>query len=134
MEDKLTNEMGGAVERARAQLSDAAQIASNTVVDMGRHAASMVDAARLPAAESMQEAATAIHQKADSLPGGPRVQSAAHAVAGKLGEAAGYVRTHNMSDAVAEVDRTVRRYPGQALVAALCVGFLAGRLLRPTQS
>ena len=72
----------------------------------------------------------AMDRTREQLSGAARV---AREKAQKLGRrAAGYVRTHNMKRAVAEAGRTVRRYPGQALLAALCAGFLAGRLLRPT--
>jgi len=131
MAETMTGEMGAAMDRARDQLSDAAKVAKDKAEEFGRQAASKVEAARGPAAEQMDNAAATLHQKADTLPGGPRVTGAAHAAAAKLAEAASYVRNHNVRDAVADVDRTVRRYPGQALVAALCLGFLAGRLLRP---
>jgi len=133
MAETITGDMGAAMDRARDQLSDAAKVAKEKAEELGRQAASKVEAARGPAAERMENAASMLHQKADSLPGGPRVTGAAHAAAARLGEAAGYVRTHNVRDAVADVDRTVRRYPGQALLAALCFGFLAGRLIRPSR-
>jgi ElaB/YqjD/DUF883 family membrane-anchored ribosome-binding protein len=134
MDERLTGEMGTALDKAREQLSGAARVAMEKAEELSRQAASKADAARGPAAEKLENAAAALHQTADNLPGGPRVQGAAHAAAGRLADAAGYVRTHNVRDAAADVDRTVRRYPGQALLAALCVGFVAGRLLRPSQS
>jgi len=128
--DNLTNEMNTAMDKTREQMSDATQDAKQKVEELGRHAESRVDAAREPTASKLEGAASTLRQKADNLPGGPRVRDAAYSAANKLTDAANYVRTHNVRDTAADVDRTVRRYPAQSMLAALCVGFLAGRLIR----
>ena len=130
MTENITNEMNAAVDKARDQMSDATQVAKQKAEELGRQAESKMDAARGPAANSLEGAASTLHQKADNLPGGPRVRDAAHSAANKLTDAANYLRTHNVRDTAADVDRTVRRYPAQSLLAALCVGFWAGRLIR----
>ena len=128
--DQLTNDMNTAMGKARDQISDAAQIAKEKAEELRREAESKLDAARGPAANSLQGAASTLHETAEGLPGGSRIRGAAHAAANRLAGAAEYVRTHNVRDTVAEVDRAVRRYPAQSLLTALCVGFLAGRLIR----
>ena len=118
MPEKLTDEMNAAMDKAREQMSDAALVAKQKAEDLARQAESKVDAARGPAASSLEDAASTLHQRAENLPSGSRVRGVAHATANKLADAAAYVRNHNVRDTVADVDRTVRRYPAQSLLTA----------------
>ena len=52
-----------------------------------------------------------------------------HATADKIQAAADYIRENDFRAMAEDVSGVVRRYPGQALAAAVVVGFLAGRAL-----
>lgn len=75
----------------------------------------------------IESAASALHQKADSLPGGGRVASSAHATAGAMEAAADYLRDHDLQDVVTDVRRVVKKHPGATLLIATAVGFLLAR-------
>jgi len=99
------------------------------VANAGRAAADKIDANRQGAASGLESAASTLHQKADSLPGGEKVSGLAHAAADKLGATADYVRAHDVNSMTADLERIVRRNPGPALLTAAVVGFLVGRAM-----
>lgn len=122
-EDTTTTGTGNRVSEAASNVRERAE-------ELGRRAADKIDESRSPAASKLESAATTIHEKADQLPGGERVTQMAHSTADKLSAAANYMRTHEMKDVVADVERVIRRNPAQSLLAAAAVGFLAGRVFR----
>ena len=99
------------------------------VASAGRAAAEKIDANRQSAASGLENAASTLHDKADSLPGGEKVSEFAHAAADKLGATADYVRRHDVSGMAADLEQIVRKNPGPALFAAAVVGFLVGRAM-----
>ena len=96
---------------------------------MGRAAAEKVDEKRDAAASGLQKAASTLHEKADSLPGGEKVNSIAHAAAERMSSTADYVREHDVDGMMGDVERLVRNNPGRSLLAAAVIGFLLGRTL-----
>jgi len=112
------------------KVAQAAERAKERVTEAGRGAAAKIDEKREPAADALDSAATALHDKADSLPGGESVSSMAHTAANKVGATADYVREHNVRDMMSDVEQFVKSHPGQSLVAAAAVGFLVGRAFR----
>ncbi len=109
------------------KVSEGATQVKEKVSDLGRSAADKIDENRGAAASGLQKAATAIHEKADGLPGGEKVTSMAHAAADKLSSTADYVRDHDVNKMMADVEALVKRNPGPALIAAAVIGFLVGR-------
>lgn len=109
------------------QLSEAAGQVKDKVMTMGRTAADKIDEKRDAAAGGLEKAASALHEKADSLPGGEKVTSLAHATAEKLNSTADYVREHDVNRMMVDVETVVKNNPGLSLVAAAAVGFLIGR-------
>jgi len=106
----------GAASKVAAKVSDtAAQVKDQ------------VDANRQTAAQGLEQAASTIRDKAQSLPGGETVSDLAHSAADKLTATAGYVREHDVNTMMADVETLVKNNPGPALVAAAVVGFLVGR-------
>ena len=99
----------------------------DTVANMGRSAADKIDANRQGAASGLESAASRLHEKADSLALGDTVSDVAHATADKLGATADYMREHDVSGMIADIERLIRKNPGPALVGAAVVGFLVGR-------
>ena len=119
----VTNEPSSVAEK----LSDTATQVTDKVADLGRAAANKIDENRDAAAGGLDKAASALHQKAEDLPGGEKVTSLAHATADKLSSTAGYVRNHDVNGMMADVETLVKNNPGPSLLAAAVVGFLVGR-------
>ena len=87
----------------------------------------MVDDKREALARGIETAASALHRKADSLPGGERVVSSAHTTAGAMEAAADYLREHDLQDVLTDVRRVVKKHPGATLLIATAVGFVLAR-------
>jgi ElaB/YqjD/DUF883 family membrane-anchored ribosome-binding protein len=94
---------------------------------MGQKAADKIDENRGAAASGLESAASAIREKADTLPGGERVANAAHATANAVGVAADYVRDNDVKAMMADVQTLVKNNPGVALLTAAALGFLIAR-------
>lgn len=109
------------------KLSDTAAQVMDKVSDLGRTAANKIDGNRDAAASGLQRAASALHEKAESLPGGEKVSSLAHATAETMTSTADYVRDHDVQRMMADVETVVKNNPGSSLLAAAAVGFLIGR-------
>jgi ElaB/YqjD/DUF883 family membrane-anchored ribosome-binding protein len=109
------------------KVSDAAGQVKHKVSDLGRTAADKIDENRGAAAGGLEKAASALHEKADSLPGGEKVSSLAHATAEKLSSTADYVREHDVNRMMADVETVVKNNPGRSLLVAAVIGFLVGR-------
>ena len=124
------NDYRSVTEKASDQISEAVSSVKDKAQDLGNLAAEKVNETRGSAANRLASAASAIHQNADSLPGGDKVHSVAHSTADKLAATAEYVRSHDMKGVVADLEHVVRRNPGPALLAAVAVGFMAGRMFR----
>lgn len=124
--DKLSE----TAQNVKDKVADAASAAKDKVSDAGRQASEQIDAKRGPAADSLQSAASTLHEKADSLPGGETVKSVAHSAADKLQSTAGYIREHDVQAMLSDVEDMVRRNPGPALLIAASIGFLIGRAFR----
>ena len=109
------------------KVSDAAAQVKEKVSDFGRTAADKINENRGAAASGLEKAASAVHEKAASLPGGEKVAEVAHSTADKLTSTAEYVRDHDVKSMVADVERLVKNSPGPALLIAGVIGFLVGR-------
>jgi ElaB/YqjD/DUF883 family membrane-anchored ribosome-binding protein len=109
------------------KLSDAATQVKDKVSDLGRTAADTIDENRGAAASGLDKAASALHENAESLPGGEKVSGLAHATAETLSSTADYVRDHDVNRMMADVETLVKNNPGPSLLAAAAIGFLVGR-------
>ena len=114
------------------KLSDTAAQVKDKVSDLGRTAADKIDENRDAAAGGLDKAASALHEKAERLPGGEKVASLAHATADKLSSTADYVREHDVNRMMADVETLVKNNPGPSLLAAAVIGFLVGRAFSST--
>jgi ElaB/YqjD/DUF883 family membrane-anchored ribosome-binding protein len=126
LDQSLKNSVEPVAERARNRANDIKESMS----DMARTAAQTVDDGRRTAAERLGSAASAVRDRADTLPGGPRVQQFAHAAAEGLNTTADYVRSHDAKRMLEDVGRAVKNNPGPSLVIAAALGFLIGRALK----
>ena len=109
------------------KVSEAASQVKDKVSDLGQTAVSKIDDNRESAAGGLETTAQALHDKADSLPGGEKVASLAHSTADKLSSTADYVRQHDVKSMMADVEQLVRNNPGASLLAAAVLGFLVAR-------
>ena len=98
------------------------------VADLGKKAGDKIDEQRVRAAGKLDSTASTIHEQGDRL--ASTTSNAMHATADKIQSASDYLREHDASAMMEDVQRLLRRYPGQALAAAVVVGFLFGRTLR----
>jgi hypothetical protein len=81
----IKNTVGDAADTAVSKVSDKVSETATQVKDK-------VDANRNVAAQGLEQAASTIREKADSLPGGETVTGLAHTAADKLSATAGYVK------------------------------------------
>jgi ElaB/YqjD/DUF883 family membrane-anchored ribosome-binding protein len=126
----------------RPALDDASTNASGVVgkvqdkaKELGREAVSAIDAQREPLANTMASTAESLHEGGEKAAQAGREAGAtasrlAHGAADKLQAGAEFIRSHDLNDIVATVERYVRENPGKALLAAGFVGFMAARSLR----
>src|SRR4051812_36658739 len=77
MTDTITDTAGRAAEKSR---------------ELGRTAMDKIEEGRQSAANSLQSAASALHQTADNLPGVEKAGNLTHSTAEKLEAVAGYMR------------------------------------------
>ena len=121
------NDQSGDEQSLVEKLSDTAGQVKDKVAVFGRNAADKVDENRGAAATGLDKAASALHDKAESLPGGEKVTSLAHAAADRMTSTADYVREHDVDGMMKDVESLVKNNPGRSLLAAAIVGFLLGR-------
>lgn len=112
------------------RVSDLTSKAKDKASDMADSVAEKWGHQRESAAEGLGKAASAIREKADSLPGGPRVAGVTQSIADGIDSTASYLRDHDVNQMGKDVMNLCRRYPTQSLVAAIAVGFLIGRSRR----
>ena len=94
---------------------------------LGQAAADKLNENRGAAAGGLDSAASALHGKADSLPGGETVANAAHTAADALGSTADYIRENDLKAMMEDVQKLVKNNPGPALLTAAVLGFLVAR-------
>jgi ElaB/YqjD/DUF883 family membrane-anchored ribosome-binding protein len=111
------------------QAANRAKEAQESISDVARSATDKVNEGRETAADQLENAASAVHDRADQLPGGPKVKEFAHAAADRLSSTADYMRSHDAARMMADGESLVKNNPGPALVVAAAFGFLLGRAL-----
>jgi ElaB/YqjD/DUF883 family membrane-anchored ribosome-binding protein len=125
----VDNPTGDDVDTAARDLTRPARNPATSMTDAADDAAKAIDESRSKAADGLDAAASALHDRADDLPGGDTVRDFARSTADRLGTSAEYVRTHDAQRMMADVETFVKSNPGPALVVAAAFGFLLGRAL-----
>lgn len=120
---------GSAADRASTtdQISGVAAQAKDKIAGAGRAAVDKIDDNRDSVAGGLETAASTLHEKAESLPGGEKVSGLAHSAADKLSTTADYVRQHDVNSMMADVQEMVKKNPGPALLLSAVLGFLLAR-------
>ena len=117
------------VKTAARDMTERARNAASSMTDAAGDAAVALDEKRSTAADGLDTAASALHDRADDLPGGETVRNVARATADRLSTGADYVRSHDAKRMMADVESFVKSNPGPALAIAAAFGFLLGRAL-----
>ena len=112
-----------------AQVAGATARVKDKAAELGETATDTLDRQRDSAASGLETAASAIHSRADQLPGGETVSGLAHSAADTLTSTADYVRQNDVKSMLADVEQIVKKNPGPSLLVAAAVGFLVGRAL-----
>ena len=106
---------------------DADPAPASRAAEMGRKAAAAIDDRRESLARGIDSAASTLHEKAESLPGGGRISSAAHSTAEAMEKTADYLRDQDLEAMLSDVRDVVKKHPGATLLTAAAVGFLLAR-------
>jgi hypothetical protein len=101
-------ELQDTTTEVKNKFAETANKAKEKVGEVGRNVQEKFDETRVPAADKLQTAASALHERADSLPGGETVTGLAHSAADKMQQTAEYVRSHNAENMMADVEVFVR--------------------------
>jgi ElaB/YqjD/DUF883 family membrane-anchored ribosome-binding protein len=118
------------IDDVRDRVSDLTSKVKDKAGQMADTVSEKLGQQRESAAETLGRAASTIHEKAGSVPGGPKVVNFTHSIADGMESTASYLRGRDFSEMGKDVMNVCRRYPTQSLVAALAVGFLIGRSRR----
>ena len=110
-------------------VTESARKTAESVSGVARDAARRIDESRSTAADGLETAASTIHDRASALPGGEKVREFAHAAADRLTTGADYVRSHDTSRMLSDVETVVKNHPGRSLALAAAFGFMVGRAL-----
>jgi ElaB/YqjD/DUF883 family membrane-anchored ribosome-binding protein len=116
------------------KFNDAVSHAKDKVSDLGTTAANKIDEKREAAADGLKRASTAMHDNAGQISGGDKLTGLAHSAADALGSTADYIRGHDTSKMMADVMTVVKSNPGPSILAAIVIGFLAGRAFSSNNS
>lgn len=95
--------------------------------ELGRKAAASIDDKRDAVASGLESAASSLHERAESLPGGEKIVRAAHSAAEAMEKTADYVRDQDLQDMFADLQQVVKKHPGATLLTAAAIGFLLAR-------
>jgi ElaB/YqjD/DUF883 family membrane-anchored ribosome-binding protein len=114
---------------AREGAAQGIREAGDAVKESVRNATDKLDEARSATAGRLQSVASAVHEKAEELPGGETVRNVARAAADRLEATADYMRDHDASRIWADLETVVKNNPGPSLALAAAFGFLVGRAL-----
>lgn len=108
---------------------DGGSQATSRAADLAQRAAAAIDEKRETVARGIDSAASSLHARAETLPGGEKLSRAAHSTAEAMEKTADYVRDQDVEAMLSDVGDVVKRHPGVVLLAAAAVGFLLARAL-----
>jgi ElaB/YqjD/DUF883 family membrane-anchored ribosome-binding protein len=111
------------------EMADRARDARGAMFDAAGAAARKVDESRTVVADRLDDAASTIEERVEDLPGGRKVKEFARSAADRLSSTADYVRSHDATSMMSDVETVVRNNPGPALIVAAALGFILGRAI-----
>jgi ElaB/YqjD/DUF883 family membrane-anchored ribosome-binding protein len=113
----------GQGERARERASEMGREARERMSEYGQEAQHRAEEGRERTAESLGRAATEVRGRAGNMPGGQQVAEG-------MERTAEYLREHDTTEIMNDVERYVRQHPMQAIAGAVVAGFVIARILR----
>jgi ElaB/YqjD/DUF883 family membrane-anchored ribosome-binding protein len=136
VKDKARDMASGAAQKAQDMASNVAQKAQETASQLSQKAQDAVSAA----GQKTDEALATVGEKMSTLAGTLRERapqegtlgSAASVVADRLQAGGQYLQQHGLEDMTEDVTALVRRYPMQAVLVGLGIGFLLGQTFSPS--
>jgi hypothetical protein len=128
--ERLADKVSEVGLKTKESISDAATTSKAKVEEFGRAAADKFDEGRVGVADALSSASSDLHDQAANFTAGQKVVDIAHSTADKMQGTADYIRRHDMKQMFADVVSVTKSHPGLSLLAALSVGFLAGRAFR----
>src|SRR5262245_37440357 len=102
-----------ALSEVKDRVSETTSKMKEKVAHMAETASKTIDQQRQNAADSLGRAASAVHENADKLPGGPKVATLTHRMADGIESTASYLRRHDVSGMGKDLMEVCRRYPTQ---------------------
>jgi ElaB/YqjD/DUF883 family membrane-anchored ribosome-binding protein len=126
----MTEKATAAAEQAREKASDVAGQARERAGEAVHAATQTVDAQRDTVAGGLDTVATQLRDRAETIPGGDKTTQLAQTAADRIEGASGYLRQHEVSDMMSDLETVVRAHPTESLVIALAAGFLVGRMFK----
>lgn len=118
------------LDNVKEKIYDAASKTKDKANQMADAVSERLNQQRQNAAEGLGGIASAIHENADSVPGGTKVANFTHSIADGMESTATYLRDHEFSKMGEDLMNVCRKYPIQSVATALAVGFLLGRSAR----
>jgi ElaB/YqjD/DUF883 family membrane-anchored ribosome-binding protein len=112
------------------KVSQVASQVKAAATDFGHTAANKIDENRGSAASGLEDAASALREKAGSLPGGEKIAAFANGAADSLSSTAEYVKKRNVQGMRADFGKFVKNNPGRSLLAAVALGFVIGHVCK----
>jgi hypothetical protein len=128
--EKHTSSVSTSIPDVKDRISDIASKVKDKAGQVANAVSEKLGEQRGNAAAGLDWAASTMHDGAENLPGGPKVLKMTQSVAAGMESTASYLRDHDFAKMSKDVMDVCRRYPTQALVAALAVGFVIGRSRR----
>src|SRR5690242_3825976 len=92
---KKMNQTTSRLDDVKETVADVATKTKNRAGQMAEAVSDRLDEQRENAAEGLDRAASTLHEKASSVPGGPRVANVAHSIADGMESTATYLRDHD---------------------------------------
>ena len=120
----LARTAGKKLDEARYETADALAGAACSVRTTGRQGSEAIDDLANSAASKLAGAACSV--RATGRQGSEAIDDLANSAAAKLDSTAAYVRRHDTSDMLGDLQQLVRRHPASFLVGAAVVGFFLG--------
>jgi ElaB/YqjD/DUF883 family membrane-anchored ribosome-binding protein len=129
-EEGMTERVAETAEHARERATEMADHARERAGEVLTTATDTVDAQRDTVAGGLDTVATQLRDRAEMIPGGERTTHIAQTAADRIEGVSGYVREHEVSDMMTDLETLVRAHPMESLAVALAAGFLVGRMFK----
>lgn len=132
----MTERTNGLAEIARmvddgGPQADNVQAIRDKGADIGRTVLDRLDSSRQTVASGLGTAAVRLHDGGNALATrAGHVGHMVHGAADSVAAAGDYVRSHQAGEMWSDLTTTLRAHPGKSLLAAVAVGYLAGRALQ----